>query len=382
LRRAAATCALILLGVACNNSTTTIPTPSVATSARTVPPVGQPMDVVVGSAPTGGPANAMTVRIIDPHGFVVAKAAFTAPPAPHVPDCDSVLQPPVRVGAGAAFYADSKGVVRRLDRSGTVSEVATFKLTSGQQFLSFAVSPDGKHLMASVITVPAKGGQWTEDMERADAGGAAVVLSHGTFATALPTPLVITGWDSGGPTATQNSVICTRESLISREYTGSALVHVGPDGRPLDRIGGSDCVPMDELPNGTVLCRIGLNDCQSLNVRTSSGTTLWRRVPGCGFFEPRLSPDAQAVGVNANFSIIYSRNVSKPASFAREESPNYALVGWAAPGIILAVRQNGELGFASALNPLTFTPLGVNIGGQCIGCVPTGLTLAGLIPPA
>src|SRR5207248_835673 len=121
-------------------------------------------------------------------------------------------------------------------------------------------------------------------------------------------------------------------------------------------------------PNGTVLCRLGLKDCGSLTVRTSSGITLWRKVPGCDFFEPRLSPDAQAVAVNAADSIVYSRNIAKPASFARQESPDYVIVGWVAPTTLLVIKSSGDLGLASASNPLSFSSLGVNIGGQCVGC--------------
>jgi hypothetical protein len=320
-----------------------------------------------------------TVRIVDLQGTVIAKASFTAPARPNVPYCPPFVQPPVRAAGGAAFFVDSKGAVHRLGLDGAVKTVAAFKLAGAQQFLSFAVSTDGNQLMATIVTLPGKSTPWTEDIERATAGGSTTIVSHTNLGATQPAPTVITGWDSSGPTATTKTLLCSREDVISQAYTGSALVHLGPDGSVRDTIGGPDCVPMDELANGMVLCRLGLYDCQSLNVRTSLGVTIWSRVPGCDFFEPRLSPDAQAVAVNTDRAIVFQRNRTQPASFARQQSPDYSIVGWAAAGTLLVVKQNGDLGLASAMDPLVFSALGLNIGGPCIGCVPSQLTLAGLI---
>jgi hypothetical protein len=376
LRLFAAGAALLLLA-GCNEpaASSTAPTPTPSASASPAPP----SDLVVGSAASAASPTAMTVRIIDALGNVVASKAFTAPAIPVLPDCVSIVQPPVRAAAGAAYFADSAGVVHRLAPDGTVTTVATFKLTSHQQFLSFAVSPDGTKLMATIVTA---GKRWTLDIETATAGGATTNVSHTDLGTTLPTPTVITGWDAAGPTATPDSVICTNDSLISLEYTGDALVHLGPDGSVLDRIGGADCVPMDELQNGTVLCRTSLQDCQTISVRKADGTQLWRKVPGCDFFEPRLSPDANAVSANAAWSVVYARNSSKPASFAREQQPNFTIVGWAGAGMLLVVQASGDLGISPAMNPLSFRSLGVNIGGSCSGCVPAQLFLAGLIAVA
>jgi len=43
------------------------------------------------------------------------------------------------VAAGAVYYSDGSGVVRRLDPTGKIATVATFPLTSAAQTLSFAV---------------------------------------------------------------------------------------------------------------------------------------------------------------------------------------------------------------------------------------------------
>ncbi len=363
---------MLVFAAACSSATPAVtpsPSPSLAASPAA------PAALVVGTYAGAG----STVRIIDLQGNVVARASFAAPALPDVPYCPPFVQPPVRAAGGAAFYADSKGVIRRLGLDGAFRTVATLKLSGAQRFLSFAVSPDGNQLMATIISLPGKSTPWTEDIERATAGGSTTIVSHTNLGAAQPAPTMITGWDSSGPTATTNTLLCSRENVISQEYTGSALVHLGFDGSVLDTIGGPDCVPMDELPNGTVLCRLRLSDCGSLNVRTSSGTTIWSRVPGCNFFEPRLSPDGQAVAVNADRGIVFQRNRTQPASFARQEAPDYSIVGWAAPGTLLVIKQSGDLGLASTLDPLVFSALGVNIGGPCIGCVPSQLTLAGLI---
>jgi hypothetical protein len=347
--------------------------------------------MVLASRTGTGAAAVMTVQIIDLQGKVVARAAFTPQATPYIPGCGSVVQPAVRVAAGAVFYANSGGVVRRLNTNGTVTQVATFKLTSPQQFLSYAVSPDGKQLLATIFSTPpllspvpefptdpyVAGGHWTLDLESAPVGGSTTLVLHSDLGTKDPStgPTEITGWDDFGPTATLDTTLCVQQSPPSLEYTGTALIHVGPDGAHLDRIGGASCIPMDELLDGTVLC--GAAGDVSFSVRRRNGDLVWGRQPGCCLSEPKVAPDGAGVEANDQGVVVYLRAVSKLPSAAT--SGSVTALGWVGPQMLAVIRQNGEMGLASAASPQSFTDLGLTIANLCLSCVPVSVLLAGTI---
>src|SRR5690242_15067156 len=68
--------------------------------------------------------STMSLRLVSTKGQVVASAHFTPPPPPAYGPCATLLQPPVRVAGGAAYFADSTGVVRRLTTAGAITKVA------------------------------------------------------------------------------------------------------------------------------------------------------------------------------------------------------------------------------------------------------------------
>ncbi len=330
--------------------------------------------------------SSMTVRLVDGKGRVTAAAQFTPPPLPTLSNCADLLQPPVRVANGAVFYADSAGVVRRLAADGTVSDVTAFKLTNKQQELSFAVSPDGRQLIAIVLSTPPLHnpppqtlgdpvfgpGTWSIDLENATAGSPATVALHKDLGSAFPRPTVITGWDAFGATATLNSDICTQAALPSLTYNG-ALVHLGLDGTHLEQIGGSSCQAWDELVNGTVLC--GSTDWQSFSVRRYTGDILWSRaasVPN----DVKLSPDGSGV---AGGDTIYLRDSDQAASFARTGAPVFRILGWADPHDVVTLSNDGRLGMAAARSPLSVVDLGLTIGSPCLSCLPYGVMLVGTL---
>src|SRR5436853_7656530 len=75
-------------------------------------------------------------------------------PVPALGGIGAVIHPSAHVAAGKVFFADAKGVVRSLSIDGTIRTVATFQMTSPQQMLSFAVSPDGTRVLGTVFTIP------------------------------------------------------------------------------------------------------------------------------------------------------------------------------------------------------------------------------------
>lgn len=333
-------------------------------------------------------ADTMSVRLVDAKGRVAAQAQFTPPQQPTLANCADLLQPPVRIAGGSVYYADSTGVVRRMGADGSVSQVATFALTSKQQLLSFAVSPDQTKMIAIVISTPPLHnpppqslgdpvfgpGTWSLDLETAPSGGSTTKVLHRDLGTAFPNPTVITGWDAGGPTATLNSQICTQAALPSYLYTGT-LVHLGLDGTHLDRIGGSSCNAWDELANGTVLC--GSNDSLSFTVRSADGTVLWSS-PVSEFAGAHLSPDGN--GVAAGTGTVYRRTGS-PVSFAEGTSFKGEVLGWA-DAHTLVVFEDGHLGTATVANPLVFSDIGLTLTGQNLQSVPYGVALIGTIAGA
>lgn len=339
----------------------------------------------------------MTIQLIDlDKRQVVLRRAVTIPGSPRLGACAAVVPPPVRVAAGAVYYADTGGVIRRVDRDGSVTQVATFALTSPQQLLSYAVSPDGQKLIAIIVSTPplknpvppppydpfVAGGHWTLDLETAIPGGPATLVLHkdlGVLGTAGPT--LIAGWDDQGPTATLNSYVCVQNPVPSVEYAGTQLIHLGLDGSHLDVIGGPACAPWDELHDGTVLC--GGKTWQTFDVRTSAGQVLWSRSTSGGWTEPKLSPDGRSVSVNGQSGAIFTLDGPTVASFGRvgPNGPTVAMLGWADRSFALVAKldQGGRLGLVPAVNATNFIDLGVSVGEVCFDCLPVGLALVGTI---
>lgn len=321
--------------------------------------------------------SSTTLRLVDKAGHVAAKAQFVPPPRPSYSNCATIIQPPVRVAAAAAYFVDNTGVVRRLASDGSVSKVATFPLTNPQQAVSFAVSPDGRQLIAIVLSSPPlhnpppqklgdpvlDSGSWSLDLETAMAGGTTSVAFHRDLGASVPSPTVITGWDAAGPTATLNSWICTQNVLPSLRYTSGALIHLAMDGTHLERIGGADCQAWDELSDGTVLC--GGSNWASFTVRRHNGDTVWSG-GGDELFYVSLSPDGNAVA--SLDGTVYLRYTVGAASSARHASPQTTILGWADPAAVVVEDNAGHIGLAPATDPTMFTDLGIAVEKSCPTC--------------
>ena len=387
--RATATVVLLqVLSVACSGPQTgtgASSTARVATSAR--PGASSALGALLVIMSIEADAK-MSLRLVDGKGRVTASTQFAPPPLPTYSNCADILQPPVRVANGAVYFADSSGAVRRLAADGSVSQVTTFQLTNKQQALSFAVRPDGKQLIAIVLSTPplhdpppqALGdpvfgpGSWSLDLETATAGGTAAVVLHKNFGTSFPSPTVITGWDQYGPTETLNSAICTQNVLPSTKYTGT-LIHLAMDGTHLDQIGGADCQAWDELVDGTVLC--GSGDWQSFSVRRKNGDVLWSRSGG---YLQNVTLSSDGNGVASADGTVYIRNSSQAASFARTAQPAVQILGWADPGHVVTIGTDGRLGLsAPANNGLMIVDLRLTITSTCQSCLPYGVSLIGTI---
>ena len=333
---------------------------------------GLPAGQLINSNPSSG-AQA-TVEIVGPDGRVRAQASFAPPPAPVIGNAEPLLQSPVRTAGGSVFYADSTGAVHRLRPDGSNSVVATFPLTNAQQELSYAVSPDGAHLIAIVLSTPPlhnppaqtlgdplfqDGGHWTLKLATADAGGATTTTLQRDLGTAYPAATQIVGWDNKGPLATLNTNLGAQQAPLSAHLFGAPLIHLAADGTHLDVIGGPNCDAIDEISNGTVIC--SLNAPLQFAVRSSTGTTLWQAsVPSDNnyYFGMWLSPEASAVAVQG--LVVTSAGVVSVGPQAASGPSQLTALGWLDANTVVEATPAGQLSLYEAHGLTKIRDLGVS----------------------
>jgi hypothetical protein len=135
--------------VACGPSQAQAPaTPTASATApsspNSTPTVSGPLLFAVLEAKIpASPYQWNTVAIAGLDGNARAKATFIPMPVPVVGCMGAIIPPSATIAACKVYFADGRSVVRSLSVNGQLTKVATFPLTSSQQMLSFAVSPDG-----------------------------------------------------------------------------------------------------------------------------------------------------------------------------------------------------------------------------------------------
>ncbi|MBO0686198.1 MAG: hypothetical protein J2P45_23870 [Candidatus Dormibacteraeota bacterium] len=350
---------------------------------------------MIASADAAGTA---VVSLVDETGKTITSTTFTPPKLAVIGNAAAIRQYPVQVAAGAAYFADAEGVVRRIGRNGKVSTITTFPVRSAQDELSFAVSPDGSHLLASILSTPplhvpppatlgdpvfAEGGHWSLQLFTATPGSSPVSTLQKDLGT-TPTPTVVVGWDSNGPLASVNTALGS-QNPSSLRFAGDQLIHIGSDGTHLDQVGGTNCLPRDELLDGTVLCQVGTG-FPSYEVRRADGGLVWQADNGGqGLFDLRLSPDgrrftavlpgvAPPTGGNKIFT-----SGAPPGGVALGATSGAAqteAVGWLDPGTVvlaaglpfyLNVSQGFPLSLVNVDDPGRERPLGIT--GDFVGVI-------------
>jgi hypothetical protein len=267
-----------------------------------------------------------TIAIAGANGYAVAKTSLIPRHIPGVPMAAAVLYPEAYTAAGAAYFIDGTGIVRRLDPSGTARRVTAFPMTSAQHGVSFAVSPDARKLMAAVLTYPTVSpgpsqdqpfklsGSWILDLELATDGGNATVVHHwqadpkdspGTAAGFRN--LAIVGWDAVGPIGVVDGYNGAQQALYDgQRWAGGHAIRVGLDGA----IGAnalSDCTPVAVDKLGRVVCVLqdAHGTTTSIRIARLDGGVIWstaalpaqfiQAVQAGGF---ALSPDGQQVAMD------------------------------------------------------------------------------------
>ena len=309
-----------------------------------------------------------TVAIAGIDGFAVARATFTPRHIPQIPMAGPVLYPEAYSAAGGVYFIDGAGVVRRLDPSGSTRKVTTFPLTSSQQGASFAVSPDGTHLIAAVLSYPTvapapstsagaapaapfiTSGSWMLDLEVATDGGASTVVHHWqSGATDYPGSssgfrnLAIVGWDATGPIGMIDGYNGAQQTLFEgQRWAGGHIIRLGLDGTLGATPLSADCNPVALGDAGRVVCLLPGAGAHTglLQVASLDGRVLWTAIPPTpgsqsgqsgGF---TLSPDGTRIAMDEALVPQHGVNVSLPNSFMTR--------GWLNTDTLIGMIQGSE----------------------------------------
>lgn len=303
-----------------------------------------------------------------------AKARFKPRAIPWVlPNLSALLPEAAHVAAGRAYYVDGGGTVRSLGVDGDIREETRFPVTSTQQEVSFAVSPDGHDLMGAVVTLPPEpspppspgyvpSAPYSMDVLTATSGSAARVAYHRTwtYKEHLGSGAQFIGWDQGGPLATWPSGLGTQGGG-PHQWNGN-VVHfrkTGP-GSPLPAPAG--CYPMDLLPTGVFVCGPGDNTFQVVG---PDGGVRWRyaaRDAGVSLTYCFLSPDARrVVSFGLTESTVYPQSGS-PITMAS----GFYHGGWIDSQTVAGTLDPpGHLAYVSLARPHHAVELGLT--GQIVG---------------
>lgn len=248
-----------------------------------------------------------TVLLVARDGHVRNRATFDPTTRPVFTNAAAILPRQAHAIAGSAYYVDGASVVWRLGPSGSPEKVADFGTPGDQHETAFAVSPDGRHLFASVLTFgkprtcpticsPYTSGPSYDVLMSADAGGPARLVSKTQIDPNQPGAriTVVLGWDGGGPLATMDTPLATQNP--SPSGWNAHIGHINDQGQIVDSLGGSDCTAEEQAASGAVLCTVTGFEATNDVVRTVAGADLWSLPPK---LEPHqgmaISPDGNAV---------------------------------------------------------------------------------------
>jgi hypothetical protein len=310
-----------------------------------------------------------TVAIAGLDGYARAKTTFNPMPLPYVGCAGAVIPISAEVAAGKVYFSDAQGVVRSLSTTGQLKQVATFALTSTQQMLSFAVSPDGSRLMGAVFTLPPKPasgdpcsgspafapGNFTLDVYSAQAGGSSGLLYHRVLATSgtqtLPNTMAFIGWDQVGPVGTSPTVWATQGGG-PHHYSGVPVRIDSTTGKVLSQVASaqSDCQVWDMASSGDFLCAASGGP----SVRRPDGTQIWAVSQSkADFYLAYLSPDEQRIAGFGTSSAVVARDGSVITL-----SGSFGPSGWLDSATMIGGGYNVNLNYVSLGSPGTVVDIG------------------------
>jgi hypothetical protein len=336
----------------------------------------------------GGELTSMrdtAVAIVHINGTAKAKAHFDARSLPKIGNALPLPQPEARVAGGKVFFSDPSGMIRALAVDGTVTDVTSFPVTSSQQELSFAVSPDASQLLGEIFSFPPVHvpppqnaidppfgpGDFTLQLWSARQGQAPASLMKRNWPQSSGPPrdaLELVGWSSEGPLATIDTPIGTQQGSLGRQMFGH-VAELDTAGRPGPPLGGYNCDAWSSLADETVLCDDD-GQLRNFSVRSRDGTIRFK-FSATGedqYLDLSLAPDAAHVAyfVNGGRAAVVDKAgkvVQLPAGFRPS--------GWLNPTTVIGVMQSpegeGDMALAHVDKPARLDDLGFH--GYFVGVV-------------
>jgi len=280
------------------------------------------------------------------------------------------------------YFIDGKGVVRSLGTDRAVSRITAFPLGS-QQEASFAVSPDGRHLLGAVLTLPPRPtasnacsgagtgfapGDWAEDVYSAEAGGTPHLISHRQWPQdQADNVLELVGWVSSGPIATFPASIGTQGGGPIREGWYGPVVEIEQtSGTVARKLGSPECFVRDVIEDGSYAC-FENTAASAAAVHNPDGSLAWRAHGNLDLYVPLLAPDRNNLAAQG---AVVGRDGSQiqlgPAAanfFSTGWLDNQTVIGWFG-------QQPNRLGFVRTTTPSRIEDLGFE--GTFVGRLQSG----------
>ena len=368
---------------------TTSPSPSAIpspTQASSTTPPSSPSPQPTKAAPllfaaleakgTTNPSQWNTLAIAGLDGYARAKTTFTPLPFPYVGCAGPIVPLSAHVAAGRVYFADGTGAIRSLSPNGQLVQVTKFPLTSTQQMLSFAVSPDGAKLLATIFTFPPAPpspaactgssvfapGSFTLDVYAADSGAPSTLLYHQDLGTAIPANVMeLVGWDQAGPFGTDPSVLATQGGGPAHYY--GTTVHIdATTGKVVQSISDQSCMVWDIAATGDFVC----SDTSSgdISVRRPDRSEIWhfKAQANAGFYYEFLAPDEQHVVGVGSATVVVGRDGSNVAV-----APSFFHDGWLDSQTLVGGGFNRNFSYVSLAAPGNVVDIG--FAGLFIGTV-------------
>jgi len=332
--------------LAAKNSATLSATTS-ATPSAIVGPRSGGLFAVLRARGLGSSPNARDfVVIAGPDGYGRARATFSPRHIPVLAQCCGGLltETEAHVADGAVYFIDGSGVVRRLTPAGSTSVAATFGL-SANQLISFAVSPDGRKLMAAVLTIPTGNDPLILDLQLATDNGPPTRLQHLVAKQGYDlVNIQLVDWDAEGPIAVVGGPFGAEHGLLDgQRWFGGHLARLDLNGVVGQPLGGSDCVPYALPLAGRVICSESLREGGfHISVRSLAGQVIWNGPSAITVDQGYLaiSPDGSRLAMRGSVQSFDGTKIPLPADFLP--------TGWLDPktliGALAASRTFQEMG--------------------------------------
>jgi hypothetical protein len=350
--------------------------PGPSSSPTTSPPSKTLLFAVLEAKGTANAYTWNTVAIAGLDGYARAKTAFVPMPVPTMGCIGAIIPESAHVAAGKVYFADGKGVVRSLSVTGQVTKVATFALTSSQQMLSFAVSPDGSRLLATVFTLPAKPNVactgtpdtgYALDVYSAPAGGASTLLYHQSLQSTPANVMALTGWDAVGPVGTSPTVWATQGGGPASQLGVAVRIDAGT-GKVLRQVADpSSCQVWEVAASGDFVCIP--QGSSKVNVRRPDGSEIWQftaTAPVNAIYNPFLAPDEQHVVVSGT-AYDTEQVGAKDGSRVNLAGGPFGAQGWLDSRTLIGGTTGTKLAYVRLSAPRTVVSLG--FAGLFVGAV-------------